>query len=327
MKKRNKALALILAGMMVCSMPVYADEKEKTAADFSEDGEYYMITFQSGIDYWKGCYEGFEKAGAAVGAKTVYTGSTDGDFAKEVDVLNQVIAKNPAGIAITCSDPDGLMDAINSAVEKDIPVVTFDSDSPNSNRMCYLGTGNENAGAEAAKFIADKIDHKGKVSLVYFAGSQNQEERAKGFEDYMAANEPDITVVPKVNGGETENEAAAATSSLLQGNPDMAGLFACNAWTGLGVGTAVAEAGKAGEICVVAFDTDEGVLDYIEQDVVQGSVVQGTQQMGYWAFQYLAAANHDSVIEGWKDKGLSPVPASVDTGVSIATKENVSSFR
>ena len=143
----------------------------------------------------------------------------------------------------------------------------------------------------------------------------------------MKENEPDIEVIQRVNGGETENEAAAATSSLIQANQDIAGLFACNAWTGLGVGTAVQEAKKAGDVCVVAFDTDEGVLDYIEQDIIQGSVVQGTQQMGFWALEFLYAANHDSVIAGWSDKGLAAVPATVDTGVSIATAENLDSFR
>ncbi len=341
MKNLKKLMSLLLMGTMVLGLVACGSSgssessgegstsEPAAASDASaaEDGEYYMVTFQSGIDYWKGCYEGFELAGKNKGAKTVYTGSTDGDFAAEVDVLEQLIAKEPAGIAVTCVDPDALSEPINKAMEAGIPVITFDSDSPNSNRLTYLGTGNENAGAEAAAYMAEKIGHKGKVSLVYFAGSQNQEERAAGFENYMKENEPDIEVLERVNGGETENEAASATSSLIQGNQDIAGLFACNAWTGLGVGTAVQEAGKAGDVCVVAFDTDEGVLDYIEQDIIQGSVVQGTQQMGYWGFEYLYAANHDSVIEGWKDKGLAPVPSSVDTGVSIATAENLDSFR
>lgn len=336
MKNWKKLVSILLTALMVLGLCACGDQKETSdaaqegsdvKAEVTDDGEYYMVTFQSGIDYWKGCYEGFEKAGQAKGLKTVYTGSTDGDFAGEVDVLEQIIAKKPAGIALTCVDPDALADVINKGVDAGIPIVTFDSDSPSSKRFTYLGTGNENAGAEAAAYMAEQIGHKGKVSLVYFAGSQNQEERAAGFENYMKENEPDIEVIQRVNGGETENEAASATASLIQANQDIAGLFACNAWTGLGVGTAVQEANKAGDVCVVAFDTDEGVLDYIEQNIIQGSVVQGTQQMGFWALEFLYAANHDSVISGWADKGLAAVPATVDTGVSIATADNLDSFR
>lgn len=290
-------------------------------------GEYYMITFASGIDYWKGCYEGFERAAKAAGATPVYTGATEADFAAEVDVLNQVIAKNPKGIALTCVDPDAFVDSINAAIEAGIPLVTFDSDSPNSKRYCYLGTGNEAAGAAAAAYMAEAIGGSGEVGIVYFSGSQNQEERASGFEKYMAAQYPDIKVVQKVHGGDDETSSSAAAAAMITANPNIKGIFGANAWMGLGVGNAIEEAGKVGQICGVAFDTDSGVLDYIESGTLSASVVQGTQQMGYWSFQFLWACNTDGVIDDWQNKGLSPVPGSVDTGVSMATKDNVSLFR
>lgn len=290
-------------------------------------GEYYMITFMSGIDYWKGCLEGFERAAKAVGATAVYTGSAEADFAAEVDVLNQVIAKNPKGIALTCVDPDAFADPIQAAIDAGIPVVTFDSDSPNSGRYAYLGTGNEAAGAAAAKYMAEAIGGSGEVGIVYFAGSQNQEERSGGFEKYLAANYPDITVLTKVHGGDDETSSSAAAAALITANPNIKGIFGANAWMGLGVGNAIEEAGKVGQICGVAFDTDSGVLDYIESGTLNASVVQGTQQMGYWSFQFLWAMNTDAVIEDWATKGLSPVPGAVDTGVSMATKDNVDLFR
>lgn len=306
-----------------------AEEAPAAAQTTNSDavGEYYMITFMSGIDYWKGCFAGFERAAQAVGATAVYTGSSEADFAAEVDVLNQVIAKNPKGIALTCVDPDAFADPIQAAIDAGIPVVTFDSDSPNSNRYAYLGTGNEAAGAAAAKYMAEAIGGSGEVGIVYFAGSQNQEERSRGFEKYMAANCPDITVIPKVHGGDDETQSSAAAAALITANPNIKGIFGANAWMGLGVGNAIEEAGKVGQIVGVAFDTDSGVLDYIESGTLSASVVQGTQQMGYWSFQFLWAINTDGVVDDWATKGLSPVPGAVDTGVSMATKDNVNLFR
>lgn len=290
-------------------------------------GEYYMITFVSGIDYWKGCYEGFEKAANAVGATPVYTGTPESDFASEVDVFEQVVAKNPKGIALTCVDPDAFAEPINEAIEAGIKVVTFDSDSPGSNRYSYLGTGNVAAGAAAAAYMADYIGGSGEVGIIYFTGSQNQEERASGFEQYMETYYPDITVVQKAHGGDDETSSSAAASAMINANPDIKGIFGSNAWMGLGVGNAIEEAGKVDDICGVAFDTDSGVLDYIESGTLKASVVQGTQQMGYWSFQFLWSMNTNSVIDDWQNKGLSPVPGSVDTGVSMATKDNVDLFR
>lgn len=193
-------------------------------------GEYYMVTFASGIDYWKGCFEGYEKAANAVGATAVYTGTPEADFASEVDVFEQVVAKNPKGIALTCVDPDAFAEPINEAIEKGIPVVTFDSDSPGSNRYSYLGTGNVAAGAAAAAYMADYIGGSGEVGIVYFTGSQNQEERASGFEQYMETYYPDITVVQKAHGGDDETSSSAAASAMISANPNIKGIFGSILW-------------------------------------------------------------------------------------------------
>lgn len=333
-------VALILA-MTACGATETTQAPESTTAAPQNDettapannenadaiGEYYMVTFASGIDYWKGCFEGYERAANVVGATAVYTGSPEADFAAQVDVFEQVVAKNPKGIALTCVDPDAFAEPINEAIANGIPVVTFDSDSPNSNRYSYLGTGNVAAGAAAAAYMAEYIGGSGEVGIVYFTGSQNQEERATGFEQYMATNYPDITVVQKVHGGDDETSSSAAAAAMISGNPNIKGIFGSNAWMGLGVGNAIEEAGKVDDICGVAFDTDSGVLDYIEGGTLKASVVQGTVQMGYWSFEFLWAVNTDAVVDGWQTKGLSPVPGAVDTGVSMATKDNVDLFR
>ena len=75
-----------------------------------------MITFLSGIEYWKGVYRGMESAGNLLHVKTVYTGAPQYDINQEVTTLEQVIAKKPAGILITSMNPVALTPAINQAV-------------------------------------------------------------------------------------------------------------------------------------------------------------------------------------------------------------------
>jgi len=48
--------------------------------------------------------------------------------------LRQIIAKKPAGILVTCINPDALKAPIDEAIEKGIPIITFDADSPGSKR-------------------------------------------------------------------------------------------------------------------------------------------------------------------------------------------------
>jgi ribose transport system substrate-binding protein len=285
-----------------------------------------MVTFVSGIEYWKGCFAGFEKAAALYGAKAVYEGTNDLDVNHAVTVLEQVIAKNPAGIAVTCLDGDAYIDPINAAISKGIPVVTFDSDAPLSKRYTYLGTGNENAGAQAAAYMANLLAHKGDLAIVSIPGILAQEQRSNGFQNYIKAYEPNMRIVQVANGEADQTKAAAATAAILQTNPNIAGIYTTNAQSGIGVATAVEEAGKKGQINIISFDTDKGTLDAIKDGTISASVVQGTGQMGFWAFQMLYLTSKNQVVDDWQSKGLSPLPSVVDTGVSFATKDNAASF-
>ncbi|AEE95344.1 substrate-binding domain-containing protein [Mahella australiensis] len=294
----------------------------------SKDEEYYMVTFSSGIEYWKGCFKGFEDAGKQLGVKTTYTGANQYDVNQEVTVLEQVIAKNPAGIAVTCINPDALAAPIKKAKDAGIPIVTFDADSPSSGRYSFLATGNKAAGAMAADYLGKELNGKGKVAICTLPGQLNHEERVAGFKETMASKYPDIEIVSTVNGKADQTIAATMMSGVLQANPDVNGIFASDATSGVGVATAVKEAGKVGQVKIVSFDTDKGTLDLIKDGTITASVAQGTWNMGYWSMMFLYTLHHDLVnpVDGWKNKNINPLPPSVDTGTNMVTKDNVDAF-
>ena len=228
----KKALALILALALSLSLfgcsPAEAPEDspnaggdgtQATAGAFvgNESDEYYMVSFLSGIDYWKHCFEGMEDAGNALGVTTKYTGQTDSDVAGQVAVLEQVIAQSPKGIAVTCVNSTALADTINSAKEQGISVVCFDSDSPTSDRSSYLSTGNSEAGRIAAEYLVPLCGGEGKIAVLYTVGAENSESRVQGFEAWCAENAPGIEIV-KVNDAGDTTAATDNMSAALQAN-------------------------------------------------------------------------------------------------------------
>lgn len=316
---------LVCTILLALSVNVIAEESSLLRA--ADDEVYYMLAFFSGIEYWQGCYAGFEKAASLYGAKTEFGGPVDADLISYQNYIRSVIAKNPAGIALTCNDTIGLIDVINEAIEAGIPVVTYDSDSSGSKRLSYLGTGNINAGAVAAKFIAEQVGHKGDVAVIGSpSGAENMIERIDGFVNYIEQNEPNMKVVAVEDGKADSVESSKVTASVLQAYPNIAGFYTTSAQMGSGVATAVEEAGKAGEVVICSFDTDNATLDAVKSGVITGTVVQGVELMGYWALQFLFQVKHDLVVEGWKENGLTPIPTTVDTGVSIVTIDNVDLF-
>lgn len=330
-----KATILLMAAVLIFTMALTGctgNTAEKDATNVSNNSgaeaaspyigvkeeEYYLISFLSGLDYWKGVYGGFEQAGKSLGVKTFYAGDPGYDINKSVTVFEQIVAKNPAGIAIAAINADALKDPIDKARKAGIEIVTYDSDSPDSTSSSYLSTGNVAAGSVAADHMAELVGGKGEIALLYSIGQQNVEQRIQGFVETLEAKYPEMIIVAKANDKGDQTEAAKALSAVLQANPSIVGVFGADGVAGVGGATAIKESGKEGKVKLIGFDTDKALLDMIKNGSVDASIAQGTVNMGYWSMQFLYQLKH----------GLAPtpLPGFVDTGVSVVTKENVEDY-
>ncbi|GGJ69944.1 substrate-binding domain-containing protein [Deinococcus aquiradiocola] len=289
---------------------------------------YVMVTFLSGIDYWKDAYRGMQAAGKELGVSTTYTGSVNYELNDNIATLEQVIARKPAGILLTVMNADALRPTIDKAIKAGIPVVTFDADSPKSNRYAFLGTGNERAGAEAARYLCSKVS-SGEVAISSVPAQQNHVERRTGFTNYLKANCPNLKIVATTDDKTDSSVAAREMASVLQAHPNIKGIFATDAAGGVGVAQAVKEARMNGKIKIVSFDYDEGTLDNIDKGVIDATVAQGTWQMGYWGLKMLdsVAKNRIASVSNWRTASISPLPPVIDTGVSVITKANSKFWR
>ena len=117
--------------------------------------------------------------------------------------------------------------------------MTFDADSPLSKRYCYLGTGNYNAGAMAARYLAELIGGKGEVAVSTVTGQLNHEERKTGFVETLAREYPNVKVVSVGNDNNDQTRAAVLVSGFLQAYPNLKGVFCTDALGGVGAATAV----------------------------------------------------------------------------------------
>jgi ribose transport system substrate-binding protein len=289
---------------------------------------YYMVTFVSGIDYWKDCFRGMEDAGKLLGVKTVYTGTPENDITAQVRVLEEVVGQQPDGVLLTVINPDGLKPTIDAAVDAGVHVVTFDADSPLSKRYSFVGTGNYYAGVVAARYLGPLVG-EGRVALSSVTAQLNHVQRRQGFIDTLAAEFPKVTTSDDLIVDDQNNSTLAAQgmAAVLQANPDIKGIFATNALGGVGVAQAVREAGLT--IPIIAFDYDEGTLDLIDSGQLSATLAQGTWQMGFWGMQMLHAVRNGQIasVSDWKAAGISPLPPNVDTGVVVITAQNSQFWR
>jgi ribose transport system substrate-binding protein len=298
--------------------------QEERVSQGKIDEKYVMVTFQSGMDYWKNCLKGFEDAAEALNVSVEYRGATQYDVNEQVTVLEQVIAKKPAGIAISAINSNALTETINKAVDKGIPVVLFDSNAPSSKAFSFLGTNNYNAGATAAHKMAALLGKRGKVAVITLPNQLNHQERTKGFLETIYKEYPRIKVVAVKDGKGDQLASKQVAMEVLQQYPDLAGIFATEANGGVGIGEAISLSEKRTKVKVISFDTDKRTLDMVKQGIISATLAQGTWNMGYWSLQFLFHLHHK--LTPSLQPNYSLLPPYMDTGITVVTKENVESF-
>jgi ribose transport system substrate-binding protein len=304
---------------------VVAGEESKSVFAGSPDETYYMVTFLSGAEYWIGCFNGFKAAGDLFGVKTVYTGAAEYDINKEVTAFEQVVGQSPAGIGISCVNGDGFVETINKAIEAGVPVIGFDSDSPNSKRLTFLCVDNEVAGYQAGKKTIEVLK-TGKIAILERVGQEALDKRVKGYKRAIEESNGAMEVVAHMDAGGDEAKAATAVASMIQANPDIVCVFASTGIEAIGAATAVKESGK--DIKVVSFDADKPVLDLIKEGTIIFTLYENTWSMGFWTMTMLYDMAHGLVNppNGWKEAGISPLPPYVNTGINIIDKSNADLF-
>ena len=176
-------------------------------------------------------------------------------------------------------------------------------------------TNNVAAAEQGTNELAKQLGGKGKVALIEFqAGTSTNDTRREGFQRGLK-NNPGLQLVARQSSDSDYNKALQVTQDILTANPDLDGIYAANEPSVLGAAEAVRQAGKAGKVKIVGWDTSEGQIKALREGVITGLIAQNPFKMG-----------HDAVTAAIaKIRGSGAAPASTDTGSTFITKENLDS--
>ncbi len=327
MKKLLSVLLLLTVIFTGCQKSDSASADVSSAeAESTADQLYIEVSALGNLDYFYDHKMGMEMAGKELGVRTEYVGPAEYDMNAMVAAFESAIAKKPNGIVVVGFEPS-LNSIVNKAIAEGIPVVTVDADLPDSDRLAFVGTGNFGAGKQGGEKLAEMIGEKGKVAIMLKPGQSNLEERVAGYKAAFASY-PGIELVQLVDTQSDPVVAAQSASALLQKYPDLAGIACVEAAGGSGAATAIREAGKAGEVKIIAMDRGNEVLEGIEEGVISATVAQQTALMPYYATQILFNLNNSKVAITTDNSsaGVLGIPAAVDTGTVIVDKSNYKYF-
>jgi ribose transport system substrate-binding protein len=197
-------------------------------------------------------------------------------------------------------------------------VLTQDSDAPQSNRACYLGTDNHAAGKQAGELIKEVLPNGGKIMLfVGKSDAQNAKDRYEGIKEALRGSK--VEIIDLRTDDTDQVRAKANVADTLVKYPDIAGLVGLWAYNGPAILNAVKDAGKVGQVKIVCFDEDDQTLDGIKAGSIYATVVQQPYEFGYQSIQMMAKALHG-------DKSAIPASKQLFIPTQAIKKDAVDAF-
>ena len=253
-------------------------------------------------DFWTICEKGAQDAANKHGVELVFRRPDRADPAIQLNILNEMVARGVRGIAVSVIDPDNQTPDLKR-IAGQTNLITMDNDATESNRLCYIGTDNYEAGKAVGRLIKEVMPNGGTVAM--FVGQItpiNARLRVNGVLDELAGQKGGITGSQfgkyTLFKGEaiTDNgqratclENAKDALEKLGSTPNvcMVGLWAYNAPAIL---EAVKSKNLAGKVKIVSFDEDAATLTAIEAGEIYATVVQDPYNFGYKSVEVLAEA-------------------------------------
>ena len=199
-------------------------------------------------EFWKSVHAGALKAAEELGnVEVIWLGpQKEDDRVQQISLVQNAVAAGVDGIVLAPLDSHALVEPVESAIAKGIPVVIFDSGLDTSKMLSYIATDNYHGGVLAAQRLGEVLKGKGKVILLRYAvGSESTEQRENGFTETLAKEFPGITLISDTEyAGPTSDSAQQKAQSLVtryRGQVD--GIFCPNESSTFGMMQALEGAG------------------------------------------------------------------------------------
>jgi ribose transport system substrate-binding protein len=254
----------------------------------------------------------------ALGVEFQWVAPQTGDPAIQVQMIEDLVRAQVNSIVISPNDPTSVESVIADATSNGILCLTFDSDSPESERVMYIGTDNKSAGTTQGETLLELIGGSGKIAIITGGlAALNLNQRIEGLKEAL----PDsVEVVETVATDDDLQKGLSVSESLLRAHPDLNGI-ACMSATG---GPTLAQVMQGpefqdliGVLKVVAFDDLDETKAGIEAGVIQATMVQRPVLMGTLSIRWA----HDLLL------GLATPPCeNLDTKVTVVTLENINTY-
>ncbi len=279
------------------------EEPKEEKAEMVDAGDISIVFIPklTGNMFFESANEGAQAMAAEVGYECKYDGTTNATVADQVQVINSAANQGYNALAVSSNSPDGLNEALKSAADSGMKIVTWDSDVNPEYRSLMVSQGTpDQLGQMLIDMVADQVEgaEDKAIKFAFFYSSPtvtDQNSWVEAAKVYVAEKYPKWELLTTEYGESDAQKSIQVGESILNTYPDVQAIICPDSTALPGMAQAAKNLGKSKEdVIITGFATPSSMRDFIKDGTLDrfglwDCKVQGA--MGSYLAYWLAAGN------------------------------------
>jgi ribose transport system substrate-binding protein len=239
------------------------------------------------------------------------------DVARQIDLVEQMIAQRVDAIVIAPADSKALVSICKKAQEAGIVVVNIDNRfdaavlADKQLTLPFVGPDNRKGARMVGDYLARSLRAGDRVAIIEGAPNAfNAIQRKLGFEDAMKA--AGMQIVSSQSGYWETEKANQVVAALVTEHPGLRAVLCSNDSMALGAVAALRAAGKSDQVLVVGYDNISAVQQLLKEGKILATADQHADQLAVFGIEY--------ALEMLGKKGT---PADRETPVDLISAQSL----
>jgi ribose transport system substrate-binding protein len=267
------------------------------------------------IEMQRGAQEAAQRIGVDL---VVQAAEREVDVERQMQIVENLIQSRIAAIALTPSGSREVVPAVSKANAAGIPVIVVDTRldpaavaDAGVKTASFVGSDNYRGGQLIGEYLVKASGGRAAVAILEgIPGHETGDSRVRGFRDAISGS-PGVTIAASQTANWEREQGFTVFQNMLQAQPAIDTVFACNDMMALGAIEAIAAAGRTGKIRVLGFDAVEDARRALTAGTMDATVAQYPDEMGRIAVETAAKVLRGEAVE-----------PEIVVRIGLVTKEN-----
>ena len=242
--------------------------------------------------FYKAILDGAQPKAEELGYKfTLLSPQRPDDPSEQVQIVEDLVTRGVAGIAICAHDDKAIVSAVKKANDAGIPIVIFNSltDLPGGDVYAYVGYEQEAGGANIADWVNKVTNGEANVAILEGLPGFHSTARAGGFTDQVSANYPGLKIVASQPADWSREKGMNVATNMFQADPTIQVFYGLNDEMALGAAQAMKQLNQA-DIITVGIDGNPNAMEAVNRNELTATLYVNPVGIGAASMEMLDAA-------------------------------------